>query len=195
MSTMQPTPETGTPLPPLPLGLDALAPQLRRASCHPLVPLPTPEVGAARLRSGVTFAVAGDPAARHLALALAGRPVEVDDADRTAYHAAAAIAANHVVALLGQVERVAATAGLPLDAFAGLIRAATDDALALGPAAALTGPGCTSCRYSMMIDVSATSRSQSTSSSSSKATCRWCFWPTTHGTGCFPAVTYPPART
>ena len=62
------------------------------------------------------------------------------DADRAAYHAAAVIAANHLVALMGQVERVAATAGLPLDAFAGLIRAASEDALALGPGAALTGP-------------------------------------------------------
>jgi predicted short-subunit dehydrogenase-like oxidoreductase (DUF2520 family) len=41
---------------------------------------------------------------------------------------------------MGQVERVAAAAGLPLDAFAGLIRSATEDALALGPRAALTGP-------------------------------------------------------
>ena len=45
-----------------------------------------------------------------------------------------------MVALIGQVERVAATAGLPLDAFAGLMRAATDDALSLGPRRALTGP-------------------------------------------------------
>ena len=35
---------------------------------------------------------------------------------------------------------MAATAGLPLDAFAGLMRAASEDALALGPGAALTGP-------------------------------------------------------
>jgi predicted short-subunit dehydrogenase-like oxidoreductase (DUF2520 family) len=41
---------------------------------------------------------------------------------------------------MGQVERVAATAGLPLDAFAGLMRAASEDAFALGPGAALTGP-------------------------------------------------------
>jgi predicted short-subunit dehydrogenase-like oxidoreductase (DUF2520 family) len=41
---------------------------------------------------------------------------------------------------MGQVERVAATAGLPLNAFAGLIRAASEDAFALGPGAALTGP-------------------------------------------------------
>ena len=122
------------------LGLDALAPHARRASLHPLVPLPTPEVGSVRLRSGVTFAVAGEPAARSMAIALGGHVVEVDDDRRTNYHAAATIAANHVVALLGQVERVAATAGLPLGAFTGLVHAAVDDALALGPHDALTGP-------------------------------------------------------
>jgi predicted short-subunit dehydrogenase-like oxidoreductase (DUF2520 family) len=122
------------------LGTATLSPHLRRGSLHPLVPLPSPAVGTTRLRSGVTFAVAGDPVARQLAKDLGGRVVEVDDGRRVNYHAAAAIAANHVVALLGQVERVAATAGLPLDAFAGLVRAATEDALALGPRAALTGP-------------------------------------------------------
>jgi len=122
------------------LGLDVLAPHNRRASLHPLVPLPTAEVGAVRLRSGVTFAVAGDPVARRLALDLGGQPVVVADEVRSNYHAAATIAANHLVALLGQVERVAATAGLPLTAFAGLVHAAADDALALGPHQALTGP-------------------------------------------------------
>ena len=91
------------------LGLDALAPHPLRAAVHPLVPLPNGEVGAARLCSGVTFAVAGAPAARDdRRRCLGGRVVEVADADRAAYHAAACIAANHVVALLGQVERVAA---------------------------------------------------------------------------------------
>ena len=55
---------------------------------------------------------------------LGGRCVVVDDDHRAAYHAAACIAANHVVALLGQVERVAASAGLGLDAFVGLAAAA-----------------------------------------------------------------------
>jgi predicted short-subunit dehydrogenase-like oxidoreductase (DUF2520 family) len=122
------------------LGLDVLEGHPRRGSLHPLVPLPTPAIGAERLRSGITFAVAGDPAARAAAEALGGNVVEVEDGDRAAYHAAAVIAANHLVALMGQVERVAATAGLPLDAFAGLMRAASDDAIALGPRAALTGP-------------------------------------------------------
>ncbi|HVX23065.1 MAG TPA: DUF2520 domain-containing protein [Acidimicrobiales bacterium] len=122
------------------LGLDVLAPHRRRAALHPLVPLPNPHDGARRLAAGATFAVAGDPVARRMAEALGGRVVEVADADRAAYHAAAAIAANHVVALLGQVERVAATAGLPLDAFLDLTRAAVDDVARLGPRRALTGP-------------------------------------------------------
>jgi len=122
------------------LGLDVLAPHPRRAALHPLVPLPNAAVGATRLASGVTFAVSGDPVARLLALSLGGRVVEVADADRAAYHAAACIAANHVVALLGQVERVAATAGLDLEAFLPLTRAAVDDVAALGPRRALTGP-------------------------------------------------------
>jgi len=122
------------------LGLDVLAPHPRRAALHPLVPLPNAVVGATRLASGVTFAVSGDPVARLLALSLGGRVVEVADADRAAYHAAACIAANHVVALLGQVERVAASAGLDLEAFLPLTRAAVDDVAALGPRRALTGP-------------------------------------------------------
>jgi predicted short-subunit dehydrogenase-like oxidoreductase (DUF2520 family) len=122
------------------LGLDALAPHVRRASLHPLVPLPNPGIGAIRLRSGVTFAVSGDPVARSMADALGGSVVDVDDRLRNNYHAAATIAANHVVALLGQVERVAATAGLPLRAFSGLVRTAADDAFELGPHDALTGP-------------------------------------------------------
>jgi predicted short-subunit dehydrogenase-like oxidoreductase (DUF2520 family) len=122
------------------LGLDALAPHARRAALHPLVPLPNAVVGATRLASGVTFAVGGEPVARRMALSLGGRVVEVADADRAAYHAAACIAANHVVALLGQVERVAAAAGLDLEAFLPLTRAALDDVEALGPRQALTGP-------------------------------------------------------
>jgi predicted short-subunit dehydrogenase-like oxidoreductase (DUF2520 family) len=122
------------------LGLDALDPHARRASLHPLVPLPSPEVGRVRLRSGVTFAVAGDPAAESLARLLGGRIVVVDDSHRAAYHAAACIASNHVVALIAQAERVAADAGVSLEALVGLARAALTDVAELGPAKALTGP-------------------------------------------------------
>ncbi|MHB8593737.1 MAG: DUF2520 domain-containing protein [Acidimicrobiales bacterium] len=122
------------------LGLDVLAPHARRAAVHPLVPLPSPEVGRVRLRSGVTFAVAGDPVADEVVRLLGGRRIVVDDGQRAAYHAAACMASNHVVALLGQVERVAATAGVGLDAFVELTRTALADVADMGPAAALTGP-------------------------------------------------------
>ena len=56
------------------LGLEVLGPHSRRASLHPLVPLPNADIGAARLRSGIGFAVAGDPLAEEVAVALGGRP-------------------------------------------------------------------------------------------------------------------------
>lgn len=122
------------------LGLDVLAPHPRRASLHPLVTLPDPVIGSLRLRGGAFFAVAGDQVATDLALALGGHPIVVPDERRAAYHAAACIAANHLVALLGQVERVAGEVGLPLEAFLPLARGALDDVGMLGPQAALTGP-------------------------------------------------------
>ena len=122
------------------LAPDVLRPHLRRAALHPLVALPDPETGAARLLSGITFAVAGDPVAREIATALGGTAVQVPDDARAVYHAAASVAANHVVAVLGQVERIARAAGLPLEAFLPLARAAVDDAGRLGPRLALTGP-------------------------------------------------------
>ena len=122
------------------LGLDALGLHARRASLHPLVPLPNPEIGARRLAEGITFAVAGDPIARRMVESLNGRPLLVADQDRAAYHAAACVASNHVVALLGQVERIARSAGLDLEAFLALTRASLDDVSRLGPGLALTGP-------------------------------------------------------
>jgi pantoate--beta-alanine ligase len=121
------------------LGLEVLAPHRRRAAIHPLLPLPDPESGAARLR-GAYFAVTGDPVAREVVAALGGAAFEVDDEHRAAYHAAASVAANHLVALLGQVERIAAIAGVPLEAYLPLVRATVEDVAAKGPAGALTGP-------------------------------------------------------
>jgi len=121
------------------LGIGVLAPHPRRAAIHPLMPLPDPRTGAARL-VGATFAVAGDPMAWRVVEALRGRALPVAEPDRARYHAAACIASNHLVALLGQVDRVAATAGVPLDAYLGLVRATVDDVAAYGPAVALTGP-------------------------------------------------------
>jgi predicted short-subunit dehydrogenase-like oxidoreductase (DUF2520 family) len=120
--------------------LDVLAPHPRRASLHPLAPLPDADTGVERLLSGMSFAVAGDPVAWRIVADLGGRAFEVDDHQRARYHATAAVASNHLVALTAQVERLAAAAGVPADAFWPLARAALDDVTRLGAAAALTGP-------------------------------------------------------
>lgn len=127
------------------LGLDVLEPHPQRAALHPLVAMPAPEVGARRLAAGAWFAIAGSTAGASALVesvvdGLGGEWFTVDDRHRAAYHAAASIASNHVVALLGQVERVAATAGVPLEVYLQLVRATIDNVAELGPTAALTGP-------------------------------------------------------
>ncbi|MXW89089.1 MAG: DUF2520 domain-containing protein [Acidimicrobiaceae bacterium] len=122
------------------LGLDAVAPHSRAAALHPLVALPDATVGARRLLAGAWFAVAGDRIVRQVVADLGGRAFEVADGDRAAYHAAAVIASNHLVALLGQAERIGAQAGVELAALLDLVRATVDNVEELGPAAALTGP-------------------------------------------------------
>ena len=123
------------------LGLAALAPHQRRAVLHPLVALPDPERGEDRL-VGAWFglAIEGDPLIEEVVDELHGRVVRIAESSWARYHAAAVIAANHLVALLGQVERIAETVGAPLEAYLDLARGALDDVAALGPAAALTGP-------------------------------------------------------
>ena len=120
-------------------GLEVLSPHARRAALHPLVALPTPELGARRLVGG-WFAVAGDPLAGEVVRALKGRSFTVEDADRATYHAAAAIASNHLVALLGQVERLAEQVGVPFQAYLDLATDTMANVAELGPRAALTGP-------------------------------------------------------
>jgi predicted short-subunit dehydrogenase-like oxidoreductase (DUF2520 family) len=121
------------------LGLDVLAPHARRGALHPLVALPDPDRGAERL-SGAWFAVAGDPLVQRAASDLGGRWFEVADDDRAAYHAAAAVASNHLVALMGQVERIAAGIGVPGEAYLRLAAASLQNVAELGAAGALTGP-------------------------------------------------------
>ncbi len=122
------------------LGLDVLAPHERRASIHPLVALPNAALGARRLLDDAWFAVDGDDIAREVVDALGGHALHVGDDHRAAYHAAAVIASNHLVALLAQVDRVGALAGVPLEAYLALVRATVDNVAALGPIDALTGP-------------------------------------------------------
>ena len=119
--------------------LGALAPHRRVASLHPLVSMPDPVEGARRLR-GAWMAVAGDPLIDRLAALLDGRTFRVDDEHRALYHATAAIAANHLVALMAQVERLAVLTMVPVEAFFELAVGALDNVVASGAAAALTGP-------------------------------------------------------
>ena len=98
------------------LGLDVLAPHPRRAACTRSSSLPDAEVGARRLRAG-RLVRGGRRPAEALALVEAWSPTSaaVRSPSPTPtgrrYHAAAAIASNHLVALLGQVERVAGGVG------------------------------------------------------------------------------------
>lgn len=123
------------------LGLAPLVGHPRSAVLHPLVALPDPDRGADRL-VGAWFglATAGDPLVEEVVDELHGQIVRVAEGDWARYHAAAVIASNHLVALLGTVERVAASIAVPLQAYVDLARGALEDVAALGPAAALTGP-------------------------------------------------------
>jgi predicted short-subunit dehydrogenase-like oxidoreductase (DUF2520 family) len=99
--------------------------------------------------AGAGCAVAGSsPAAlalaRELALVLGMEPFEIEDRGRAAYHAAASMASNFLVALEAAAERVAGAAGLQEEEaralLAPLVRATVENWIALGPERALTGP-------------------------------------------------------
>jgi predicted short-subunit dehydrogenase-like oxidoreductase (DUF2520 family) len=114
-------------------------PDVEVGSLHPLQSLPSADVGQRRL-AGAWCAIDGPARVEKIALTLGMRPFRVDAADRIRYHAAACVASNHVAALLGQVERLAAHAGVPFEAFLPLVRGTVENVDELGPAAALTGP-------------------------------------------------------
>lgn len=133
------------------LGSDALAP-LAAAGCavgslHPLVAVAEPEAGSARLR-GAWYALEAEGAARRvgerLVEAVGGRLLPVSGGAKPLYHAAAVVASNYVVALLGMAERLAAEAGVPAEAaraaLAELAAGAVADVARAGPEGALTGP-------------------------------------------------------
>jgi predicted short-subunit dehydrogenase-like oxidoreductase (DUF2520 family) len=93
-------------------------------SLHPLCALPDPLDAAqgvdTRPLHGALCAIAGDPEAlqqaTRLVAAVGGRPIQVSQASRPAYHAAAALVANDLVALLHLGENLCLDAGLPGDA-------------------------------------------------------------------------------
>jgi predicted short-subunit dehydrogenase-like oxidoreductase (DUF2520 family) len=131
-----------------PEALGALADRgIACGTLHPLQTVASPQQGAASLR-GVTFAVAGDPAAlawaREIAEALGGTAVEIEPRARPLYHAAAVMASNYVVVLVDAAVTLMQAAGLErdaaLEAVAPLLRTTVDNVLAEGPEGALTGP-------------------------------------------------------
>jgi predicted short-subunit dehydrogenase-like oxidoreductase (DUF2520 family) len=110
-------------------------------SMHPLMTVP--EHGATF--AGAGCAVAGSTpraleAAHDLAARLGMTAVEIADADRAAYHAAASIASNFLVTLEGAAERLLASAGAGRDLLVPLVRASVESWAAVGPQRALTGP-------------------------------------------------------
>jgi predicted short-subunit dehydrogenase-like oxidoreductase (DUF2520 family) len=121
-----------------------------RAAAFGLHPLQTFAAAPAAVDfAGASAAVAGTTAAalevaRDLALALGMRPFEIDEEGRAAYHAAASIASNFLLALEDSAEGVAAGAGLAPDEarelLGPLVRRTVENWAALGPERALTGP-------------------------------------------------------
>jgi len=95
------------------LGLDVLSGHSRAGSVHPLMTMPDADRGAA---------------------------FEVRDAERMRYHATAAVASNHLVALTAQVARLATSAGVPPAAYWPLMIASMANVAETDPATALTGP-------------------------------------------------------
>jgi predicted short-subunit dehydrogenase-like oxidoreductase (DUF2520 family) len=123
-------------------GLDALAGH-EAFSLHPLMTVPAD--APAGVLEGAGAAVAGStPRALAIAFALAEllgmRAIEIDERDRVAYHAAASVASNFLVTLEDAAEQLAATAGLPRELLAPLVRATVDNWARLGAERALTGP-------------------------------------------------------
>jgi len=118
--------------------LEVLAPHPRVGSLHPLMALPSGS-DAERLL-GATYCVAGDDLVADVARSLGGRVITLRDDQRTIYHAAAVVASNHLVALMGQVRTLAESIGLTLEDFMALAQQTLVDVERFGPDDALTGP-------------------------------------------------------
>jgi predicted short-subunit dehydrogenase-like oxidoreductase (DUF2520 family) len=110
---------------------------------HPLQSLPDPESGAAAL-AGSFAGVDGDPLAvdmlTHFVSTLGMEAFRLDDRARPAYHAAAAAAANFVVASLAVSADLFRSAGIDPGVSRPLVERAVGNVFEKGSAAALTGP-------------------------------------------------------
>jgi predicted short-subunit dehydrogenase-like oxidoreductase (DUF2520 family) len=119
--------------------LDALEPHARRFSVHPLQTF-TRSRGAEQL-DGAWAAVSGESdEALEAGFALAGllglRPFELDDDERPAYHAGAAIASNYLVTIHWAAAELFRAAGAPPEALEPLMRRTIENGFELtGPIA------------------------------------------------------------
>jgi len=118
-------------------------------SMHPLQTFPTAAAAIERL-AGAYFFCEGDQAAltvmEQFIGHIGGRAVRIASADgrKELYHAGAAMACNHLAAIIDAAQELMAAAGVDrgtsLAALAPLVKATTQNVLAMGPEAALTGP-------------------------------------------------------
>ena len=120
-------------------GVDVLAPHSRVGSLHPLAVLPDVQRGVERL-VGATYVVEGEELLDDVVRSLSGKVVRIAPEQRALYHATAVTASNHVVALLAEVESLAASLGLPASTFSPLTEQVLADVRSLGVNRALTGP-------------------------------------------------------
>ena len=129
-------------------GLAVLAPAAavgaRPVAAHPAMTFTGTAVDLQRLAGCVFGVTAGAPErefTQDLVAELGGRPMWVPEESRTAYHAALAHGANHLVTLVTQAMELLSAAGgdAPAETLRPLLTAALDNALAQGDAA-LTGP-------------------------------------------------------
>jgi len=117
------------------------------ASVHPVRSFADPATVAAAF-DGTFCGVEGDEAALATLLpafeAIGARPVRIDAAAKTVYHAAAVFASNYLVTVMDAALRAYQAAGIPADVARELARPLATETLAnvlrLGPEAALTGP-------------------------------------------------------
>ena len=128
--------------------LASLRPSVRGvASFHPLLSFADP-VAASRLLSSAAFAIEGDApalaAARGLAASLGGFALDIAAEDRALYHAAAATASNHLVALTAQAASCLSKIGVErtqaIRALLPLMSSTLGNLDRLGLPHALTGP-------------------------------------------------------
>jgi predicted short-subunit dehydrogenase-like oxidoreductase (DUF2520 family) len=116
-------------------------------SLHPLQTFASPEAGVKAL-PGISFAIDGGDAARlwaeHIVAILGGRVLSVPAGSRVLYHAAAALASNHILGLIAAACDVMAEVGIEerdaLAALAPLASSSVSNAFTIGPTGALTGP-------------------------------------------------------